>query len=173
MNQLTPSYQLVHEGRSSSSPGSGGAGGRIALICAQWHAGIVHSARDAFLAEAVRLGVARDAIDVIDVPGAFEIPLHARKLAASGRYDAVVACALVVDGGIYRHEFVADAVISGLMRVQLDTEVPVLSAVLTPKSFHDHEEHRRYFTEHFVVKGKEAANACVQTIASLGRLAAA
>ena len=51
--------------------------------------------------------------------------------------------------------------------------MPVLSAVLTPKSFHDHEEHRRYFTEHFVVKGKEAANACVQTIASLGRLAAA
>jgi len=177
MNQLTPPYHLVHEGRSSSSPSvpgrPDGSGGRIALICAQWHADIVHSARDAFLAEMARLGVPSDSVDVIDVPGAFEIPLHARKLAASGRYDAVVASALVVDGGIYRHEFVADAVISGLMRVQLDTEVPVISAVLTPKDFHDHADHRRFFTEHFVVKGKEAANACVQTVQSLARLAAA
>ena len=57
-------------------------------------------------------------------PGAFEIPLHAKRLATSGRYAAVVGAGLVVDGGIYRHEFVADAVVNGLMRVQLDTDVP-------------------------------------------------
>jgi 6,7-dimethyl-8-ribityllumazine synthase len=52
--------------------------------------------------------------------------LLALKLARSGRYDAIVACGLVVNGGIYRHEFVGAAVIDALMRVQLDTEVPVL-----------------------------------------------
>ena len=68
-----------------------------------------------------------------------------------------MARALVVDGGIYRHEFVADAVVNGLMRVQLDTGVPVISAVLTPKNFHDHADHQRFFAEHFVVKGAEAS----------------
>src|SRR2546426_954410 len=72
------------------------------------------------------------AVDVFDVPGAFELPFHAQLLCQTGRYRAVVAAGFVVDGGIYRHEFVANAVITGLMRVQLDTGVPVLSAVLTP-----------------------------------------
>ncbi|MDF3833647.1 6,7-dimethyl-8-ribityllumazine synthase [Cupriavidus basilensis] len=170
MNQLASPFHLSRN--ASSSLAADGPDQRIALICAQWHATIVHSARDAFLAEVARQGFSPDAVDVFEVPGAFEIPLHARKLAASGRYQAIVASALVVDGGIYRHEFVADAVIAGLMRVQLDTEVPVISAVLTPKDFHDHEEHQRFFTEHFAVKGREAANACLRTIESLARLVA-
>ncbi len=102
--------------------------------------------------------------------GAFEIPLHAQRLAASGRYRAIVAAGLVVDGGIYRHEFVAEAVIDGLMRVQLDTGVPVFSAVLTPHHFHEHDEHQRFFHEHFQVKGREVAKACTETIESLERL---
>jgi 6,7-dimethyl-8-ribityllumazine synthase len=145
---------------------------RFAFIHAQWHADIVQRARDAFLAELARHRMPPTAVDVFEVPGAFEIPLHARKLADSGRYAAVVACALVVDGGIYRHEFVAEAVISGLMRVQLDAQVPVISAVLTPKDFHEHGEHRRFFGEHFVVKGTEAASACLRTVESLARIAA-
>jgi 6,7-dimethyl-8-ribityllumazine synthase len=87
-----------------------------------------------------------------------------QQLARSGRYAAIVACALVVDGGIYRHEFVAHAVIDGLMRVQLDSGVPVLSAVLTPQAFHEHETHARFFAEHLVLKGREAARACVATL---------
>lgn len=82
-----------------------------------------------------------------------------------------MAAGLVVDGGIYRHEFVATAVIDGLMRVQLDTDVPVFSVVLTPHHFHEHDEHVRYFAEHFVKKGAEAANAVAATLelhASLG-----
>ena len=104
------------------------------------------------------------------MPGAFEIPLLAQRLARSGRYDAIVACGLVVNGGIYRHEFVGAAVIDGLMRVQLDTEVPVLSAVLTPRDFHEHAEHVKFFSEHFVKKGVEVAKACLETIAGLRRV---
>ena len=64
----------------------------------------------------------------------------------------------------YRHEFVAGAVIDGLMRVQLDTDVPVLSMVLTPQQFHEHDVHTRFFAEHLVTKGREAARACVATM---------
>lgn len=143
---------------------------RFCFIQAGWHADIVNQGRDAFLAEMARQGVPRQDIDLLEVPGAFEIPLHAQQLARSGRYAGIVACGLVVDGGIYRHEFVADAVISGLMRVQLDTGVPVFSAVLTPHHFHEHEEHRRFFSAHFVVKGTEVAQACLRTVASLRQL---
>ncbi|RZI93276.1 MAG: 6,7-dimethyl-8-ribityllumazine synthase [Variovorax sp.] len=143
---------------------------RIAFVEAQWHSDIVHQARDAFLAEMERLGVPADTIDVFDVPGAFEIPLHAKRLALSGRYAAIVGCALVVDGGIYRHEFVATTVVNSLMTLQLETGVPILSAVLTPHHFHEHVEHRKYFHRHFAVKGTEAAEACVKTIEALRRV---
>ena len=145
-------------------------GRRIAFVQAQWHADIVHQARDAFLAELERQGVPADTIDVFDVPGAFEIPLHAKRLAQSGRYAAIVGCALVVDGGVYRHEFVATTVVNALMNLQLETSVPILSAVLTPHHFHEHAEHRKYFHRHFAVKGTEAADACVRTIEGLRRV---
>jgi 6,7-dimethyl-8-ribityllumazine synthase len=63
-----------------------------------------------------------------------------------------------------------EAVINGLMRVQLDTKVPVISAVLTPQNFHDHDEHRKFFYEHFAVKGAEAAAACAATVDKIARL---
>jgi 6,7-dimethyl-8-ribityllumazine synthase len=144
---------------------------RIALVAASWHRDIVACAATAARAELVRQGVLDDRIDLIEVPGAFEIPLHAQRLAQAGEHDAVIAFGLVVDGGIYRHDFVARAVIDGLMRVQLDTGVPVFSAVLTPHHFHEHSVHQRLFREHFVVKGTEAAQACLATLASLTELA--
>lgn len=146
------------------------AGLRFAFVEAAWHADIVHQARDAFLEEMARGGFNADAIDVFDVPGAFEIPLHAQRLARSGRYAAVVGSALVVDGGTYRHDFVVQTVVQALMDVQLDTGVPVISAVQAPHHFHQHVEHRRYFMRHFAVQGTEAAQACLQTVAGLLRL---
>jgi 6,7-dimethyl-8-ribityllumazine synthase len=106
---------------------------RIAFIKARWHADIVDQGYLGFLDEIAASTEGAAEIDAFDVPGAFEIPLLARDLAATGQYQAVVGCALVVDGGIYRHEFVAQAVVSGLMQAQLDTGVPVLSVVLTPQ----------------------------------------
>ncbi|WP_040795265.1 6,7-dimethyl-8-ribityllumazine synthase [Nocardia higoensis] len=142
----------------------------VAFVRASWHSGIVGKALEGFTAEFARLGFDAEGIDVFEVPGAFEIPLHAQRLARTGRYSAVVAAALVVDGGIYRHDFVASAVVDGLMRVQLDTDVPVFSVVLTPHHFHEHSEHVDYYTEHFVKKGAEAARAVSGTLASLSTL---
>lgn len=73
----------------------------------------------------------------------------------------------MVDGGIYRHEFVAASVIDALMSVQLETEVPVISVMLTPQRFHEHDEHRTFFRRQFVTKGNEAAIACAATISNI------
>jgi 6,7-dimethyl-8-ribityllumazine synthase len=143
---------------------------RIAFVQSCWHKDLVDQIRTAFIAETGQLGIAASQIDCFEVTGAFEIPLHGMRLAESGAYDAIVAAGLVVDGGIYRHEFVADAVIGGLMRVQLDTGVPVISAVLTPHHFHEHETHRAFFFEHLESKGAEAAQACAHTLEALERL---
>lgn len=146
------------------------SGKRIAFVQATWHRDIVDQSRRGFLDEVSALGVSADTVDVFEVPGVFEIPLHAKLLAESGQYQAIVAAGFIVDGGIYRHEFVSTAVIDGLMRVQLETSVPVFSAVLTPQRFHEHEDHRRFFIEHFLVKGREAANAVVSTLESLDKV---
>ncbi|MGY2060746.1 6,7-dimethyl-8-ribityllumazine synthase [Nocardia gipuzkoensis] len=137
---------------------------RIAIVAARWHADIVDRA-----VTSCRIGLAERGftdIEVIEVPGAFEIPLRAKRLAATGHYAAIAACALVVDGGIYRHDFVAATVVDALMRVQLDTDVPVFSAVLTPHHFHEHDEHQAYFHRHFEIKGTELANAIATTVNS-------
>jgi 6,7-dimethyl-8-ribityllumazine synthase len=140
------------------------------VVSSVWHRDIVEQALMGLRAEFDRAGVVAAQIDEFSVPGAFEIPLHAQVLAGSKRYAAIVACGLVVNGGIYRHEFVASAVIDGLMRVMLDSGVPVFSAVLTPRDFHDHEDHRRFFAEHFVGKGAEVARAALSTLAGLRAL---
>ncbi len=157
---------------NSSPAATDTTGTRIAFIQSSWHTDIVNQGRDAFQAEMQNLDTPLDTIDVFKVPGAFEIPLHAQKLARTGRYAAIVACGFVVNGGIYRHDFVADAVISGLMQVQLDSGVPVFSVVLTPLHFHEHDDHQQFFASHFVTKGQEAARACRQTLESLREIEA-
>ncbi|MGI4849963.1 MAG: 6,7-dimethyl-8-ribityllumazine synthase [Janthinobacterium lividum] len=147
------------------------AASRVAFIQSSWHREIVDQCRQAFAEEMASHGMDNDGIDFHAVAGAFEIPLLAQRLARSGKYSAVVATGLVVDGGIYRHDFVAQAVISGLMQVQLDTGVPMISAVLTPHHFHAGQEHQQFFREHFRVKGREAALACIDTVSKLQALA--
>jgi 6,7-dimethyl-8-ribityllumazine synthase len=129
---------------------------RFAFIKANWHAEIVDQALDGFCEI-----VPAEQVDVYDVPGAFEMPLLARDLALTGKYAAVAAAAFVVDGGIYRHEFVAQAVINGLMRAGMDSGVPILSVSLTPHQFRDTEHYIQIYRTHFAEKGREAARAAM------------
>lgn len=140
---------------------------RYAFIKANWHADIVERALEGFCEL-----VPAEQVDVFDVPGAFEMPLLARDLAASGRYAAVAAAAFVVDGGIYRHEFVAQAVVDGLMRAGMDTGVPVLSVSLTPHQYQETDHHRKIYRTHFVEKGREAARAALMIGSTRAALAA-
>ncbi|XDA98465.1 6,7-dimethyl-8-ribityllumazine synthase [Sulfitobacter sp. LCG007] len=139
---------------------------RFAYVKARWHAEIVDRSLEGFLEI-----VAPADVDVFDVPGAFELPLMARDLAATGRYGAVICAALVVDGGIYRHDFVAQAVVDGLMRAGLDTGVPVLSVSLTPHHYQETPHHEAIFRDHFLVKGREAARAALGIVDARTRIA--
>ncbi|MGB5863409.1 MAG: 6,7-dimethyl-8-ribityllumazine synthase [Sulfitobacter sp.] len=132
---------------------------RFAFVKAQWHSDIVDRALNGFCEL-----VPADQVDIFDVPGAFELPLKAQQLAKTGTYDALVCAAFVVDGGIYRHDFVAAAVVDGLMRVGLDTGVPVLSVSLTPHQYQETAHHNEIYRAHFVEKGREAARAALAIV---------
>src|ERR1017187_6016850 len=75
---------------------------RVAFVQSSWHREVVEECRIAFLAEIEARHITN--VDLFEVPGSFEIPLHAQILAKTRRYTAIVAAGLVVDGGIYRHE---------------------------------------------------------------------
>ncbi len=129
---------------------------RYAFIKAAWHADIVDRALAGFCEV-----IPETEVDVFDVPGAFEMPLLARDLARTGRYGAVACAAFVVDGGIYRHDFVAQAVVDGLMRAGMDSGIPVLSVSLTPHHYQETGHHNAIYRAHFVEKGREAARAAM------------
>ena len=138
---------------------------RVAFVQSSWHRAVVEECRIAFLAEIEQRGIERARVDLFEVPGSFEIPLHAQLLAKTRRYTAIVAAGLVVDD-----EYIAETVIRALMDVQLRTEVPVFSAVLTPQQFHETAAHFDFFRKHFATKGIEVAEACANTLLSLERL---
>ena len=113
------------------------AGARFAIIASRWNPRItdtlVAAARDTFVAN----GVAEADVDVVRVPGAWELPLAARELASAGRHAAIVALGCVVRGDTRHYEQVADGAADGLMRVALDTGVPVANGVLAVEQFED------------------------------------
>ncbi len=135
----------------------------IAFIKANWHKDVVDQALVGFTVAQRKIGLDWQ-VTSFDVPGAFEMPLLAKRLALSGQFDAIVAAALVVDGGIYRHDFVAAAVVDGLMQAQLQTDVPMFSVSLTPHQYQPSAAHQDFFAAHFVEKGAEAAEAVAQVL---------
>ena len=139
---------------------------KIAYVKAKWHEDIVNKTQEGFEAEMTAQGRDCD-LDVIQVPSALEMPLVAKKLAKTGKYDGIVCAALVVNGGIYRHEFVAQAVVDGLVQAGMETEVPVFSVSLTPHEFQETPDHIGFYKTHFVKKGAEAARAAIM-MADLG-----
>jgi len=144
---------------------------KIAYVQAAWHAEITDRCKHAFTAELAKRGYDERNVDFFSAPGSLEIPLMAKKLAKTGKYAAVCFSGLVVDGGIYRHDFVAQAVLQGIVQTSLETELPILSAVLTPHHFHEHAVHEDFFREHMVTKGKELASACLSIMENLAAVA--
>jgi len=107
-----------------------------------------------------RHGVAEDDVDVAWVPGAFEIPLVVAKMAASGKYDFVLALGVVIRGGTPHFEYVAAEVSKGIAKVSLDTGVPVMFGVITADTIEQAVE--RAGTKHGN-KGWDAALAGIET----------
>lgn len=142
---------------------------KIAFLQAAWHQEIVEQCALAFRAHIPK----HFTVETISVSGSLEMPLMCKKLAETGNYDAICCAGFVVDGGIYRHEFVAHAILQGFINVQLATGVPILSAVLTPKEGFAEDgsrpEQYDFYYQHLKLKGQELAAACEQTIENLKR----
>lgn len=105
-------------------------GARYAVIASRWNGEIVDALVDGASRAFIEHGVEEGSVEVRRVPGAWELPMVAGRLAKSGRYAAIVALGCVVRGETRHYEHVADECARGLMRVALDTGVPVLNGVL-------------------------------------------
>ncbi|MEP6634899.1 MAG: 6,7-dimethyl-8-ribityllumazine synthase [Luteimonas sp.] len=142
-------------------------GARFAIIASRWNPRItdtlVGGARKAFADH----GVAEDAIDVVRVPGAWEIPLAAARIAAGRAHHAIVALGCVIRGDTRHYEQVADGCADGLMRVSLDFGVPVSNGVLAVDDAEDAE--KRAGGSHGN-KGEEAALVAIEMAQLLERL---
>ena len=142
-------------------------GARFAIIASRWNSRItdtlVAGARKTFAEH----GVAEDAIDVIRVPGAWEIPLAAARVAAASAHHAIIALGCVVRGDTRHYEHVADRCADGLMRVALDYGLPVANGVLAVEDAADAEN--RAGGSHGN-KGEECALVVIEMANLMGKL---
>jgi 6,7-dimethyl-8-ribityllumazine synthase len=139
-------------------------GTRLGFACAEFNGGITDRLLTAALDELERAGVDVDATVVAWVPGAFELPLVAQAMAATGRIDAVVALGAVIRGDTGHYEFVAGECASGLQRVQLDAGLPVVFGVLTTDTV---EQALVRSLPDETNKGAEAARTALETLSVL------
>lgn len=141
-----------------------GSGLRVAVVAASWHTTVM----DGLLAGARRALAAAGVTDVreIRVPGTFELPVAAARLARSGQVDAVVALGVVIRGGTPHFEYVCQAATSGLTDVAVSTGVPVGFGVLTCDDDAQALDRAGLPGSH-EDKGAEAAEAAVATVVAL------
>jgi 6,7-dimethyl-8-ribityllumazine synthase len=137
---------------------------RVGFACAEFNGGITDRLLTGALDALESAGCDLGAVVVSWVPGAFELPLVARGMAASGRVDAVVALGAVIRGDTGHYDFVAGECASGLQRVQLDTGLPVVFGVLTTDTV---EQALVRSLPDDTNKGAEAARTAVETLSVL------
>ena len=109
-------------------------GQRFAVVVARFNELFTRQLLDGALAAFRRHGVAEDGVDVAWVPGSFEIPLVARRLAASGAYAGVVCLGAIIRGATSHFDYVAGQAAAGVARAGLDTGVPVIFGIITTET---------------------------------------
>ena len=143
-------------------------GRKVAIVAARFNDFIVASLVKGAQAAWLERGGVADDLTVVRVPGAFELPLAARRLAGSGRCDAVVALGCVIRGDTPHFEYVAGECARGLQRAALDSGVPVAFGVLTVESV---EQALQRAATGAGNKGREAMESALEMAAVLARLA--
>lgn len=109
-------------------------GMRIGIVCARFNEFITAKLLGGAMDALVRHDVSEDDVDVAWVPGAFEIPLVAKKMAASGRYDALICLGAVIRGSTSHYDYVCNEVSKGVAAVSLDSGIPVMFGILTTEN---------------------------------------
>ncbi len=144
------------------------SGLRLAIVMSAYHAPVTEGLRDGALAALARAnaGPGRE-VPVITVPGAFELPLAARRAAESGAFDALVCLGCVVRGETPHFDYIASAVAHGIMSASQETGVPITFGVLTTNTLEEAQARAREGSSN---KGWEAAMAAVQLANTLRAL---
>jgi 6,7-dimethyl-8-ribityllumazine synthase len=144
-------YDKIYEYESNLN----GQGLRVGVVMSRFNLDVCEGLLSACTASLLKHGVAATDIKIATVAGALEIPLVLKKMAESGKFDALVALGAVIRGETYHFEIVSNEMASGITRVNLDTGVPIANGVLTTNT--DHQA-----TERMSEKGREAATTVIE-----------
>ncbi len=144
-------YEKIFEFESNLD----GKGLKVGIVMSRFNIDVCEGLLSACTAGLLKHGVAAADIKIATVAGALEIPLVLKKMAESGKYDALVALGAVIRGETYHFEIVSNEAASGITRVNLDTGVPIANGVLTTNT--DHQA-----TERMSEKGREAAITAIE-----------
>jgi 6,7-dimethyl-8-ribityllumazine synthase len=137
------------------------AGKKFGIIVSRFNSFISERLLEGALDTLIRSGAEDSAIDVVRVPGAFEIPLMAQKMARSGSYDSVICLGAVIRGATSHYDLVANEAAKGVAQVSLDTGVPVIFGVLTTETIEQAIERAGSKAGN---KGSEVALAAIEMI---------
>ncbi len=144
-----------------------GSGLTFGLVVSRFNNFITHRILDGCLDALKRHGVADEDIEVAWVPGAFEIPLVARKMAAGGRFDAVIALGAVIRGATSHFDYVAGQVARGVSSASLETGVPIIFGVITTETI---EQAIERAGTRLTNRGFEAGQSAIETARLLQEL---
>ncbi|MBR9912705.1 MAG: 6,7-dimethyl-8-ribityllumazine synthase [Gammaproteobacteria bacterium] len=144
-----------------------GCQGKYALIVSRWNSFVVESLKEGALDTLRRHGIGDDQITIYYAPGAFEFPLLAKRLAAKGEFDAIIALGAVIRGGTPHFEYVAGECTKGLAQVSLSADTIVTFGVLTVDSIEQAIERSGTKAGN---KGEEAAVTALEMVSLLGKV---
>lgn len=128
---------------------------RIGIVLSRFNADVGEGLLSAAVAALVKAGVSEKDMVIASVPGALELPLTLQRMAASGKFDALIALGAVIRGDTYHFEIVSNEMAAGITRVMLDGGVPIANGVLTTNT--DHQANSR-----MTVKGRDAALCAIE-----------
>ncbi len=155
------------KGGFSFEGGLDASGLRLAVVVARFNAHVTSKLYDGCRDELAERGLELDTLTTVEVPGCFELPLVARELAASGRFDAIVCLGAVIRGDTPHFDYVSSETASGLQRAALDTGVPVVFGVLTTDNEEQAVERVGGSEGH---KGRDAALTAIEMVHTMRRV---
>ena len=174
MINMSDTVRCVAEGRVpkggfSSEGGQDASGLRFAIVVARFNAHVTGGLHDGCHDELMSHGARNPDVASVEVPGCFELPLVAKQLAASGRFDAVICLGAIIRGETPHFDYVSAGTAEGIQRASLDTGLPVIFGVLTTD---DEEQALARIGGAAGHKGREAALTAIEMAHTMRRIAA-
>jgi 6,7-dimethyl-8-ribityllumazine synthase len=157
----------VPEGGFAVEGGLDASGLRFAVVVARFNAHVTAKLYDGCREELLGAGAHEDAVEMVEVPGCFELPLTAKQVAAGGRFDAVICLGAIIRGDTSHFEYVSLATAQGVQQAAMETGVPVIFGVLTTDNEEQALERTGGAKGH---KGREAGLTAIEIAQTLRRI---